>query len=81
MINDVKAWLETTGEPVAETAFVDASAMPFIVFLDKKRRFGADNKNLMWTHMVTVERYTEDGVSSGLIEALLEEEGLVRGEQ
>lgn len=76
MINDIKTWLETTGEEVAETAFTDAVPLPFIVFADRKKRGGADLKNLISTHNVTVERYTEDGVSSGLIEAMLDAEAI-----
>ena len=70
---NIKTWLETTGESVAEDVFQDAVELPHIVFNDEIDRFGADSKLLCSSHNVTVERYS-DGTGDEAVEALLEEE-------
>ena len=44
---DIKAWLETAGEPATETCFPpgDAPDPPYVVYLDDSSREGADLRN------------------------------------
>lgn len=77
---DIKLWLEQaegTGK-VAEVAFRPAHAPkpPYITFLDSAERSGADLKNLMTTHSLTVERYSETPEYNTALEALFDAAGL-----
>ena len=71
---DIKKWLETAGEPVAETCFLpdEAPPLPYIVFLDHTARSGADMRNLIRTHSVTVERYSNTTDDNAALEALFD---------
>lgn len=71
---DIKSWLEQAGEPVAETCFPpgEAKPLPYIYFLDEQTRGGADLKNLMTTHSLTVERYSETSEYNTALEALFD---------
>jgi hypothetical protein len=75
---DIKAWLEITGEPVAETAFIpnDAPPLPYIVYLDTVKRGGGDMKNMMQNHSLTVERYSETSEDNARLEALFEAQAI-----
>jgi len=75
---DIKAWLETAGEPVADTCFLrgEVPELPYVVFLDTITREGGDMRNLMYRHSLTVERYSNaDGYSTAL-EALFDTKAL-----
>jgi len=69
---DIKAWLEATGEPVADTAFVDAVPMPYIVFLDSAKHGGADLQNVLIRHSLTVERYAATDEDNEKLEVLFD---------
>lgn len=69
---DIKSWLEATGDPVAETAFIDETPIPSIVYLDHVERDGADLKNAISWHSLTVERYSRDGKGNEKLEALFD---------
>lgn len=70
---DIKAWLETAGEPVAETCFTDPPALPYVVFLDTVQRRGADLKNLLIEHDLQVERYCETEDDNTTLESLFDD--------
>jgi hypothetical protein len=72
MMLDIKAWLETTGEPVADTAFTDETPVPFIVFLDTVERGGGDMVNIAKRHSLTVERYSATGEGDEKLEKLFD---------
>jgi hypothetical protein len=69
---DIKAWLEATGEPVADTAFVDEVSCPYIVFIDAVSRGGGDMRNMLTMHSLTVERYSETNTGDKKLEALFD---------
>ncbi len=73
---DIKVWLESAGEPVSETAFIDATPMPFIIFLDTVERGGGDLKNVLKRHALTVEHYTADGKGDETLEALFDTQAI-----
>lgn len=72
-MQDVKLWLEKAGEPVAETAFTDGASYPYIVYLDTQEHSGADTKNLIVHHSMTVERYSQTNEDNPKLEALFDE--------
>lgn len=55
---DVKELLKMTGLEVAETSFLKAPALPFIIFLQDVEEAGADIKNNIIERNVTVEFYS-----------------------
>ena len=71
---DVKFWLEQAGEPVAETCFPPGEVQPppYIVFLDHAEHRGADLKNLLVDHSMTVERYSATDSDNTELETLFE---------
>jgi hypothetical protein len=73
-VPEVKTWLETAGEPVADTCFPpgDVPPLPYVVFIDKIQRGGGDMRNLMKKHALTVERYSEDSGDNAALEALFD---------
>lgn len=76
---DIKSWLEQAGEPVAETCFPpgdERAKLPYIYFLDEQDCGGADMKNILTTHNLTVERYSETSEYSEKLEALFNDAGL-----
>ena len=73
---DIKLWLESAGEPVADTAFIDAVPMPYIVFLDTVKSGGGDLKNVLKRHALTVERYTADGEGEESLMALFDAQAI-----
>lgn len=75
---DIKEWLETAGEPVADTCFTEGEvpSMPYVIFLDTSERGGGDMQNMMKTHSLTIERYsTTDDYNVGL-EALFDAQAI-----
>lgn len=74
---DIKTWLEQAGEPVAETCFPpgDAPGLPYIVFLDAQDHGGADMRNLLTKHDLTVERYSDTAEYNAAMEALFDAKG------
>lgn len=68
-INSIQEWLESFGEPVAETAFPPRDkkgnpnriSAPYIVYLDNADVDGSDDCNLFTSHDLTIERYSKDG--------------------
>jgi hypothetical protein len=70
----IKTLLETAGEPVADTCFPpgEAPPLPYVVFLDTTTRGGGDLRNLMTTHDLTVERYSESGDDNPALEAIFD---------
>ena len=75
---DIKKWLEQAGEPVGEVCFPvgEAPPLPYIVYLDEVSRMGADTRNLMSVHSLTVERYSNDSEDNPQLEALFDEKAL-----
>lgn len=75
---DVKSWLSETGIKTQETLFIKSPPYPYMVFFDRQTHGGADIKNLIVTHDVTVELYTDraDRESEKKIESLLYENGI-----
>ena len=71
---DIKQWLLSAGEPVADTGFArgDAPGLPFVVFLDTVTNSGSDNANLLQNHGLTVERYCDTTDDNPALEALLD---------
>lgn len=71
---DIKRWLETAGEPVAETCFPpgDAPDMPYVVYLDDVSRGGADMQNATRRHALSVERYSNTPDDNTALEALFD---------
>lgn len=74
----IKTWLETAGEPVADTAFPpgDAPELPYIIFLDTTEHGGGDMRNLFHRHSLTVERYSETDDDNTALEALFDAKAL-----
>ena len=75
---DIKSWLETAGEPVAETCFPpgEAPELPYVVFLDSVERGGADMKNLLRRHSLVVELYSDTQDDNEALEAMFEDRAL-----
>lgn len=75
---DTKAWLESAGEPVAETCFPpgDVPPLPYAIFLDNADSGGGDMRNLLIKHNLTVERYSETPEYNTALEALFDVKGL-----
>lgn len=75
---DIKAWLETAGEPAADTCFPpdEVPPMPFAVFLDTVQRGGGDMQNMIKTHSLTVERYSEIADDNMALEALFDAQAI-----
>lgn len=69
---DIKSWLESAMEPVAEVCFTDPPALPYVVFLDTVQHRGADFKNLLIEHDLQVERYSETEDDNAALEALFD---------
>ena len=69
---DIKAWLEGAGEPVSETCFPpgEAPGLPYIVFIDLVSAEGADMRNNLFKHSVTVERYSDTTDDNAVLEDL-----------
>jgi len=75
---DIKAWLETAGEPAAETCFPPGEAPnpPYLVFLDSVERRGGDLRNLLRRHSLTVERYSGTNSDNAALEALFDAQAI-----
>ena len=75
---DVKAWLQTAGEPAAETCFPpgEAPALPYVIFLDSVTRSGSDLRNLLRFHSLTVERYSTGTEDNPALEKLFDDRGI-----
>lgn len=75
---NIKAWLETAGEPVADTCFVpgEVPPLPYIVFADKVKPSGGDMQNLMKTHALTVERYNDTTDDNATLEELFDAQAI-----
>lgn len=75
---DVKAWLEQAGEPVADTSFLpdDGVSPPYICFLDKMQNEGADLKNDLINHSLTVERYSDTAEDNKSLEKLFDDKSI-----
>lgn len=79
----IQSWLETLGEPVAETAFPprDENGKPtklpssYIIFLDEIDVDGCDESNLYSAHDLTIEHYSPRGDNKKL-ECFLWKSGL-----
>lgn len=71
---DIKAWLETAGEPVADTCFPPGEApdMPYVVFLDSVKSGGGDMKILLHRHSLKIERYSKTDDYNTALENLLD---------
>lgn len=65
----IQEWLESFGEPVADTAFsprdengnIQSVSVPYIIFLDEIDVDGSDDTNLYSAHDLTIERYSQTG--------------------
>lgn len=70
---DIKTWLETAKEPVAETCFVpgEVPPLPYIVFIDDVKHEGADLKNLLLHHSLRIERYSKSDEYNADLETAL----------
>lgn len=71
---DIKSWLESAGEPAADTCFPpgEAPPLPYVVFLDAIKRGGGDMRNLTKNHSLTVERYCNTSNDNLKLEALFD---------
>jgi hypothetical protein len=57
-MSDVKAWLETTGLPVAEIKFSNKNVVPpFVVYTESRQIRGTDEKNCIAERDIRVELY------------------------
>lgn len=72
-MRDIEAWLETTGLQAKEDHYTVPPPLPYVVFLVKENRSGADDVNKICTRSVTVELYSGaiDRESEKKIENLL----------
>lgn len=63
---------------MAETCFPpgDAHSPPYIYFLDAQDHGGADMKNILTKHNLTVERYADTSEYNSKLEALFDAAGL-----
>ena len=70
---EIKTWLETAGEPVANTCFPpgDVPPLPYIVFTDTEDHGGGDMRNLVTSHDLRIERYSETDDDNAALDALL----------
>lgn len=70
--------LGQTGEPIADTAFLRSStdSVPLIVYTDRQQRHGADLVNMYTTHIITIDRYSLDGVPNSKIQKMLDLAGI-----
>ena len=75
---DIKSWLETAGEPVAETCFPpgEAPPIPYVVFLDTVTRGGTDMRNAIFRHALSVERYSKTTDDNTALEKLFDARAL-----
>ena len=75
---DIKKWLKTAGEPVAETCFPpgEEPCLPYVVYLDDISRKGADLKNALTRHSMSIERYSVVADYNPALEKLLEAQAL-----
>lgn len=75
---DIKAWLEKAGEPVSNTAWIPGYEpdLPYIIYTDTVIRSGGDGINLRTDHILTIERYSEDGDENAALSALIEGAGI-----
>lgn len=71
---DIKTWLASAGEPVAEVCFPpgEAPALPYVVYLDSITRGGSDLRNILWQHALTVERYSNTAEDNAGLEELFD---------
>lgn len=74
----IKVWLEGSGEPVADTCFPpgEAPGLPYVVFLDHVQRAGADLRNNLRRHSLTVERYSETEEDNSALESLFDAQAI-----
>ena len=75
---DIKSWFENLGYPIAETAFIDETPLPSIVYLDEQENSGPDNANMITQHTVSIEFYSEivDENAEKKIEGIPDEKGI-----
>ena len=75
---DVKGLLKMIGLEVAETSFLKAPQLPYIIFLEKDEESGADFKNNITGRDITVEFYSAriDKEKEKVIEDLLREKSI-----
>lgn len=67
-----------TGEDIADTVFLRSSdaTLPCIVYEDHIQRSGADGENLMTTHSIIINRYSEDGAKNPILDKMLDKTGV-----
>lgn len=75
---NIKSWFENLGCPIAETAFIDETPLPSIVYLDEQENSGSDNANMIIQHTVSIEYYSEtiDKDVEKKIEGILDKKGI-----
>ena len=75
---DIKTWLETAGEPVADTCFPpdEVPPLPFVVFLDTVQCGGGDIRNMVKMHSLTVERYSDTTDDNPALEMLFDAQAI-----
>lgn len=76
---DVKEWLETgTGFKWKELRYLKTPSLPYNIFIDDTVFRGADLKNNIVEHNITLEHYSEaiDSTNETIIENFLNEEEL-----
>lgn len=75
---DIKSWLETAGEPAADTCFPpdEAPSLPYVIYLDTIQCSGGDMQNMIKTHSLTIERYSETSEDNAALEALFDTEAI-----
>lgn len=78
MQTNLKAFLATTGYPVAEEVFMKPPALPYIVFSESEDTQGSDFKNHIIDRAVTVELYSGkiDRIAEQSVKDLLDISGI-----
>ena len=74
---DVKQWFENgTGMKIKELRYLKAPPLPYNIFIDEQVHRGADLKNNIVEHNITIEHYSEtiDEENEKIIESFLDSE-------
>jgi len=73
---NIKEWLDTSGEPVEESAWVDPPKLPYILYFDSVQRGGGDLKNIYKHHSLSIERYSQTNDTNIKLEELFDKKAL-----
>lgn len=76
---DIKEWFENgTGLKIKELRYLKTPNLPYNIYIDDEIYRGADNKNNIIEHTITIEHYSENPENSNekIIEKFLNDEEL-----